>query len=370
VSTDQRSPEQLVAAAMDSVGNQRDGDYNFGNVQQHLRDLRKKPGTAPLVSLLDSQAILRLDKAFARYDRAAEAYQRQAKRSGNLILGLLALAVAVSVVIMVWPIEDQRMESISRVASMCLVYAALLASLVIAWRTAKRDPHAQWSEHRGSAEFLRRHIFETVLDAPASASSGDLPPLLLKLEYFRRYQLDVQRNFHAVRGKQQERRAWLARILILPCLGMAIFWVGLMAMVLLGAWADNAALPSFVPDWVEQGLARLLQLEQYRLDQIGLIAAIALAIAYAVLHLRSLLDANLRNSKRYALALDNLNYLSQSDGGAPSELDEARRQAAAGNESAVLRFVGRVHSVMATEHAEWIRLRDLDRGTLTGALQT
>jgi len=140
-----------------------------------------------------------------------------------------------------------------------------------------------------------------------------------------------------------------------------------MAMVLLGAWADNSALPSFVPDWIEQALARLLQLEQYRLDQIGLVAAIALAIVYAILHLRSLLDANLRNSKRYRQALDNLNYLSQSEAGERSELDEARIKAVEDNESAVRRFVGRVHSVMAAEHAEWVRLRDLDRGALTDA---
>jgi hypothetical protein len=345
-----------IDEATSTIGEQPARNFQFGGVEDHVLELRLNPKAGPLVRILESKAVRDIDRLYGNHDRAADVHQRRSKRAANWILGLLILAVVASAGSLIWPLESQKHEMLMRIGAMLLIYGALLGSLIVAWRTGKSDPHALWSESRGHAEYLRRRLFETVVDIPEPPRTGELPPLLLKLEYFRRYQLDVQRNYHTVRGEQHRRRAWVARTLILPCLVAAIGWIVLLTLVLLGAWADHTPLPSFVPDVVEQGLAQLLEIEQHRIDQIGLITGIGIAILYGALHLRSMLDSNLRNSARYERALENLDYLAGND------LARVRQAAADGNDVAVCRFVDRVHSVMATEHAEWVRLRDLDAG--------
>ena len=329
-----QTPLERIAAARAAIGEQpaRAHDcYRIGRVKDHLNELRGKPQAGPLVRILERSEIGRIDEQYVQQDETADKHQCTSKRAGNLILGILVIAFLASVAGLIWPMENQRHEAALRMAATMLVYVALLASLLIAWRTGRRDPHGQWSECRGNAEYLRRHLFDAVLAVPEEARDGELPPWLLKLEYFRRYQLDVQRNYHIIRGAQNRQRARVAQVLIWPCLGITVVWVTLMALVFIGAFADSTTMPDWMPDRVEQGLASLLDIEQYRLDQNGLLWAIALAIFYGALHLRTMLDANLRNAARFARALDNLDYLAKGDSALVSELEQARLRAAEGD---------------------------------------
>ena len=348
-----------VERADEAVGQNPARNIELGSRVDQIRSLGSEAG--PLQRILESPEV---EKLFALYDQEeyeARLWQKRYKRAVRLVLLLLVIAVVFGGLALLVPMP-RDVAAVAYPTITVLVYLSLIVPLVLAWRLGSSRCYEKWNEHRGAGEYLRRRIFETVIDAPAVSQANELSPLALKLAYFRRYQLEVQENFHALRGSQNEARAWWARILIIPCLVLVLGWLVAVLAGAASAWGDQGALPEFVPEFAARTLSYLQWVEIGQVDTIGLMLGVATAVLYATLFVLTLLNTNLRNAARYAHARANFDYLRE------TALPAARSAAARGDEGTVRRFVDRVHSVMSTELADWVRLRELDTGKEQGAI--
>ena len=62
-------------------------------------------------------------------------------------------------------------------------------------------------KERAIAELARVKLFNDLMEANEEPRNGELPLLPLKLEYFRRYQFDVQRRYYSGRADEHARAA-------------------------------------------------------------------------------------------------------------------------------------------------------------------
>ena len=182
----------------------------------------------------------------------------------------------------------------------------------------------RWMSARAKAEEHRRNYFDlvTLTDPPADS---DVPETsLFQLEYFRRYQLDVQVRYYDVR----QRRHRIAADRTVTYAAGAGFFAALSAGLagLLGA-SEGA-------EWA--GLAAL-----------GIMGT-SLA-TYATV--RDSIGQDARNADRYEHTRSGLREISL-------HLDEVREAVAAGNRDPMHEFVGAVHEQLAAEHQQWLSATD------------
>ncbi|CAN0450398.1 unnamed protein product, partial [Phaeothamnion confervicola] len=197
---------------------------------------------------------------------------------------------------------------------------------------------------RAEAETQRVRLFRSVMEADEPVHAGELPLLPLQLEYFRRFQFDVQRSYYLGRGRQHlaavKRRLVLRgfALLLIVAAGLPVLWT------LQGK------------DWFPAALAPMLanmppktELAQRLFLCFGLIggALQGLLAAYA------LMSYDERNGVRYHDTWLNLEAL------ATRPLDEARSAAAAGQREGPLAFVALSHEQISSEHREWVSLRSV-----------
>jgi hypothetical protein len=242
------------------------------------------------------------------------------------------------------------LDSTGRSIPAALQYGALAISFLASFYLARAKPFDTWMKARAAAEIARIRLFDQVMEAvDPSPQPAELPLLPLKLEYFRRYQLDVQRRYYANRGGQHNRAAgrthgWQIASYGLTGAAAAVAIVaGLQIVVDLHVpvpgfvKAVNDAIQQHLPNWINRGILAL--------------GAVASALFGAFVS-RSLLDLDERNAVRYLTAAENLDYLTEQG------LDQARAAAAASAEDAVRSFAGRVQAMISSEHQEWLLLRE------------
>lgn len=324
----------------------------------HAQRLPSEAG--PLRRILESAEIKHLIARYRAYGRAAVESQSSYWRTCKVILIIIALGVVVGGVVVVAPLPVEYTAAARLVAS-AAVYTALIVPLYLAWRLSRARHYEQWNENRAAAEHLRRRFFEQVLRAPAEAKPGELPALQLKLEHFRRYQFDLQENYHDIRSADYSRRAERANRLLLPSITIALVWIIIVFLGTASAWAEQGMVPTYLQFFVHT-FSGLQAVEIYHLDSWALMLGILMTSAYGFLFLRTIMDRNLRNLARHATARANFSFLRK------TELQAAREAAARGDESQALRFVDHVHSIMSAEVADWVRLQELELGrdVLTG----
>ncbi len=171
----------------------------------------------------------------------------------------------------------------------------------------------RWMTSRAEAETARLQYFERVTRDPEPAEP------LLQLEYFRRYQLDVQRAFYAERGGDHRRAADRSLSLSSMALAGGAGATGLAGVLgaLDPAWSALAGLGLVGQAWA----ARIVNEEATAQDR--------------------------RNAERYGrthLALDRI-Y---------ERLDDVRRAAADGRREVMREFVDAVHEQLSLEHRQWL----------------
>ena len=242
-------------------------------------------------------------------------------------------------------------------------FAALAAAFFAAWWLRWQKYFNAWMHNRGAAEIRRIKLFDKVMAADEPARPDELPCLPLQLEYFCRFQLNMQKRYYEGRGKEHAmgvkryRGWWLfgwllrlvfaalavpALILLLDKLG----WMGWLPLWGLEAETIRAApLLGGLAQWAEQSLLG-----------IGVIASAIHAAAAA----RSQLDLDERNASRYQNTADNLAYL------AAIGLDQARISATHGGKDKVLEFVGAIQRQISSEHQEWVLLREITPDPVAG----
>ena len=180
-----------------------------------------------------------------------------------------------------------------------------------------------WMEQRAKAETARIALFEFVCGVNDERPTDSVIFLMqLKLEYFRRYQLEVQQRYYEGRGKEHEIAA-----------NKLVSWGGALTFVIVLAGAFAGVFND--------------------IDMVSAIALMGVAIpvilsAHSNL---SLISQDERNSKRYANTYEHLLDIS-------GELDEIRNQVSSGNKQALLDFMNLVNNEISVEHREWISLQE------------
>jgi hypothetical protein len=301
------------------------------------------PEAGALRRILESADVETCIKQFEITDRQAIAAQRRYKRVGSLRL-YSGVAATIIGAMFILPLDAWISGATSIPAA--VQYGCLAASIFAALLLARAQPFDAWMKARARAEIARIALFTHVMKSvDPLPQPGELPALPLKLEYFRRYHLDVQRRFYAGRGAQHARaaghtRRWQLASFGLTGLAGAVTLVATIKIVIdfgvpLPDWirAANEVVRPYLPQWTNKGVLA-----------IGVIASALFGASVS----RSLMNLDERNASRYLTTAENLDHLRATG------LEAARAYAAAGETEHVLEFVDQVQKLVSTEHQEWI----------------
>jgi hypothetical protein len=297
------------------IGSGAADDYVIQPSAHAERYARAAPELTPL---LRSSTVATVARRYEERDGdalAAQAQFRQASRRARA--AVLVTGVAAALILAAGGLATVLNDAAS---SALLVGFALLGvvagALASYWIRRIRDGRMleKWMTRRAEAETERLRYFELVT---RGASTG---APLLQLEYFRRYQHDVQRAFYHRRGADHE--AFAERALGRSSLGMAAAATASGAAGILGAMFDPAVSA---------------------LAAVGLVAQ---AWAAAVENGEAT-DQHRRNAERYGRTLTALD-------GLYGMLDQVRAAVAAGDGRALDAYVAAVHDQVSLEHRQWL----------------
>ncbi|MFA5899353.1 MAG: hypothetical protein WC829_09605 [Hyphomicrobium sp.] len=314
-------------------------DWNL-RAGDHAEEL--PPEAGPLKRVLEHDAITQIMGEFSVGDAKAVAARARYQRIGRLSLYAATLATVIGALFLL-PIEAWLNGRMAAIASMLQVLSLVVAFLASRYLVGAK-PLDIWMKSRAQAEIARIAYFEAVTDALEPQRAGELPLLPLALEYFRRYQLDVQRRYYKGRAAQHAAAMWRNNRWLRAGLLVTVISV-VVATLLAVHLAADAGLP--VPPWL------LLLPSQWAgtgPNRISLALGVVASALYGLGVARSLMDLDERNASRYATTSGNLEYL--------VDTGFAAAQAAAtdGNAVTVKDFITQVHNQISSEHREWILL--------------
>jgi hypothetical protein len=228
----------------------------------------------------------------------------------------LLLTTILGAAIMVVAILAASWAKLSMLVGLVAVVSGGLASMSL-FRVREGNLLEAWMSARAQAETARLLYFSTL--AQGDDDTSDPPLGLLKLEYFRRYQLDVQIAYYAGRGEAHRRSA--DQTLLIGGLAVAAGAVAAGAAGVLAAtdtrWAAVAAL--------------------------GVVGTAGAAFAAT----REAVNQDRRNAERYGRTLSALEILR-------GRLDEVRAGVLAGSQELLEEYVAAVHEQLSLEHREWL----------------
>ena len=348
----------LALEAIAAIGEDNDRHDWIMEPERHVEMLADAPKTGPLVRILQRESVAKIIKAYRTADAKAIKDQKRYRRLGRL--GIFAtLAATLIGALYIFPFHGWLEIPQIKGVALALQFSALALAFLATWWLRSSEYFENWMHHRGEAEIQRIALFDEVISADEPARNGELPVLPLQLEYFRRFQLNMQRRYYKGRGEEHARGAMRFR-------GWRIFsWVmrGVVALIAIPAfivllnqtgWIDLSgpvavikAIPvlGVVAGWAEKSLLA-----------IGVIASAIHAAAEA----RTRMDLDERNAARYQTTFDNLKYLTETG------LAHARICAARGEKANVVQFVNAIQRQISSEHQEWVRLQDVAPNPVAG----
>ncbi len=245
-----------------------------------------------------------------------------------------------------------------------LVYGALIFAALQRVRFRPTTHFRLWQQERAKAEAMRREVFKRVLEQRGDGGAQPFE-LLLKLEYFRRWQVELQRDYFKKRGAEHERGIRRAAFLN----GLSIVIMAALGVVLLfsaTAGYDEQGMPGAWLRLPLDALSRLPFSEAWNWDYWLLLFGFVTAAVLAYYVVLNSANAAKRNAPRFATMGENfgdlLGTFNNGEWVVAKRLSDARNGAAAGQEAALRDYVDRVHSVMSLEINDWVRLADLDLG--------
>jgi hypothetical protein len=330
----------MLAVARRAIGDGRPDDYTLAPTR-HAAELGVR---APaLGTILSGSRVEAAAAEFERHDAAAVEAQSEFKRTAlRANRAVLLTACLSALMLVVGPFDTlSGIDSARRLVLGILGALSVVGGgLTTMWLYQLKQGHLleRWNQARAHAETRRLDYFQRVLES-TTASGGDPPIDLLLLEYFRRYQLDVQVAFYGRRAREHARAA--DRTLRMEAFAVLLATVG----------AGLGGMLAFAADRPEYAA----------MAAIGVLGA-ALA-AYAATF--EAINQDRRNAERYERTLTTLLALRE-------RLDEVRAAAATGNREPVLRFMEAVNEQLSLEHREWLESSESMRtslGLLESALQ-
>jgi hypothetical protein len=301
------------------IGEGREDDYILAPSKQAaaLAD------TAPALGrLLRSGTIGTYTKQYERHDRAAGEAQARFKTAIRRANGaVLATGVLGALIMVTTILGSLYAPGLMKPALLVLGVVALITGAAASmWLFRVREGKLldEWMSERAHAETARLAYFATLAQLQDSGPS-ELPLGLLKLEYFRRYQLDMQITYYDQRRKDHRRSA-----------DRTLAWGGFAAAIAAVASGSAGVLASSSPSWAA-------------LAALGVVGT-ALA-AYAAT--REAVNGDRRNAERYGRTLASLEILR-------TKLDEVRSGVLAGSQAVLDEYVAAVHEQLSVEHREWL----------------
>jgi hypothetical protein len=319
-------PTHQTPTAREIIGTQADDDYIL-QPENHAPQLPKE--AAGLARALGSEEIKAVMDKYRLADRRALRFQTTYKLLGRGAIGLQAIGTIIGALFIVIPFSDPSDPWAAGLSMTELV--AILVAVAAGGVASASDVFRKWNEARATAEVARVEFFSRLVSSSTEPATGELALLPLQLEYFRRYQLQIQKAYYHRRGAQhlqahKSQRGWI--------IGFATLTLGLLAVS--ANQSFDLGLPiGFLPN--------------ERSVFIGLvIATLAAAIGSW-----SLLSQNEQNAKRYAATYANLEKIEA------DYLESAREAAEAGNREGVLSFVDSVNDLVSLEHRQWVYLQEI-----------
>ena len=273
------------------------------------------------MAVLEQSAPQTAAAEFERLDaeaiRAQAEFRRTAGRANRTVLAtaVLGAALLLAGALEEWPAEDVRRGLLLAIGAAGIVSGGLGTMWLL--RLKQGDLFERWMRARAGAETRRLQYFERVTEAEG-ASDPPMPLPLLQLEYFRRYQLDVEIAFYRERQRDHSRAA--DRTLQLESIAIFAATVG-------------TGLGGLAAGLTEPYLAAA--------GAIGVAGAAGASFAGG----RETITQDRRNAERYARTLEALVALRE-------RLDEVR--AAAGSRGPVVSFVTAVNDQISLEHRQWL----------------
>jgi hypothetical protein len=303
------TPQEAEAA----IGKQDTKDY-------FLAPLKHADGLPPqaqvLATSLRDPRIAVLAQQYERHDGEAKSAQKTYKDTlGNANLAVLAATIlgALMMAAQIMAGTFTKVQNLVVVAGLLAGVAAALGSMWL-FRAREGNLLERWLTLRAKAETGRVSYFSALADVP-----GDADMRLLTLEYFRRYQLDVQRNFFAARGKDHKMSAERS-------LRWGGYAVGLSSLSGIGAGIQGLS----GGPWTALGAVSVIG---------GALAAYAGAYES--------MSQDKRNAERYERALEALELLA-------SKIGETRAAIIGGNSEVLKAFVTALNEQLVLEHRQWL----------------
>jgi hypothetical protein len=324
--------QNVTGAARQAIGADDEASDWQLRPEQHAAALPPEAGA--LARVLRSERIREIMARYTENDqkavRAQDLYKSRSTlavwaRLGAIIVGAFFLLPLGS-----WLSQASGIVTIGTgLQYLCLGVALLVTAYI---NTA--GLFSRWMTARSEAEIARLALFDAVIEAEETPREGELALLPLKLEYLRRYQLDVQIRYYGGRGAQHKQAAGQNRRTVWTLNGLGL--LAFAALIVFGADAFGfITLP-----WAEDGLHyAFLALGTVISGMLGTIAAL------------SAMNLDERNAARYLVVHQNLKDL------AGESLDRARAAAAEGDQQTVEQFADAVQRLISAEHQEWIVLR-------------
>ena len=299
------------------IGSGSPGDYPLSPVE-HAEQL--KASAPKLAALLTRSAPVELARQYADADTEALAAERTFKRwviraNWAVLATATASALLMAVALLAGTLGGLTQTTLI-VLALIGVAAGGIASMSL-FRVKEGRLLEDWMTARARAETKRLSYFSYIVNS--SLQPLDLQLELLKLEYFRRYQLDLQLAYYKTRRLGHRNSA--ERTLSISA-----------GSVLVAAIASGAA-----------GVLGALRSEWAALGSLAVFGAALQAFAAS----RESLNQDRRNAERY----DNTAQALQ---GLRERLDDVRLGISAGSTSVLGEYVGAVQDQLSLEHRQWL----------------
>jgi hypothetical protein len=322
------------------IGSGGPGDHGLSPVE-HAAQL--KDSAPQLAALLTRSAPVELARQYAEADTEALTAERTFKRWVIRANWAVLATATVSALLMAAALLAGRLGGLTQTILIVLALIGVatggFASMSL-FRVKEGRLLEDWMTARARAETKRLSYFNNIVNS--SAGPLDIQLELLKLEYFRRYQLDLQLAYYKTRRSGHRNSA--ERTLDISA-----------GSVLVAAIASGAA-----------GVLGALRSEWAALGSLAVFGAALQAFAAA----RESLNQDRRNAERY----DNT---AQALLGLRERLDDVRLGIAAGSTSVLGEYVSAVQDQLSLEHRQWLEgaenmqaaVARLDKALSSGASQ-
>lgn len=295
--------------------------------EQHANSLHDE--AAPLVTILSSSNINSIIKKYKDADEKAIEAQRKYKTIslyGILSASAAALIGAVLLFLKSSSIPGSFLYNIIESNETLILSAegvALGFAVLFAYLLKHNKYFIKWMNQRAEAETNRIRFFNFVClyDGLEHNENDCIELYQLQLEYFVRYQLEVQLRYYKGRGEQHAKAASK-----LISFGGGITFLIVLATAMTGAFHDY-----------ELGTAFAL---------IGVAAPVILS-AHGKL---KLISQDERNALRYS---NTYNRLLDLEG----KLSDVRNKISKGERDELIKFVKSVNNEISVEHREWIQIQ-------------